>query len=384
MRVHDVAAAQCTLGRLIADHEAVAVDGNRWRIEHQLHPGALPGLQRMILQQADPAGDIGRTQMDVHGNPMPERPRLPRQQAQSCVEASGRGVQGRGDQPRAPRDLFAIEPGGGDVDGNALTGRPPLGRSVLGMQAAHPHLDPVRCQDQALARLHRTAMRRPGRDEANARQRECPVHRQAEPPGGCAQWRRVRGPLQLAPQFGDPIPGQGRTRHDRGCCQHRAAHDLPHLRLDRREPAGIHPVGFGEHDDTARYAEQIEHGQMLQGLRHRPIIGGDHEQREVDPRRAGQHRVDQAVMAGHVDEADRRPTRGCGERVAEIDRDPAGFLFRQTVGIHPRQGKHQRGLTVVDVPRRRNDHPCPQPSNIVSRTPLFCATVADGRSVAHY
>src|SRR6185312_12046476 len=47
----------------------------------------------------------------------------------------------------------------------------------------------------------------------------------------------------------------------------------------------------------------------------------------------------------------------CGRiREAEIDRDAARLLLRQPVGVHAGERLHERGLAVIDVPGRRDDH----------------------------
>ena len=56
-------------------------------------------------------------------------------------------------------------------------------------------------------------------------------------------------------------------------------------------------------------AEQVEDRQVLGGLRHRAVVGGDDEQREVDAAGAGEHGVDQPLVAGDVDEAGDRARR---------------------------------------------------------------------------
>ena len=43
-------------------------------------------------------------------------------------------------------------------------------------------------------------------------------------------------------------------------------------------------------------------------------------------------------------------------REAEIDRDAAALLLRQTVGVDSRQGSDQRRLAVVDVTGRAYDN----------------------------
>ena len=43
---------------------------------------------------------------------------------------------------------------------------------------------------------------------------------------------------------------------------------------------------------------------MLQSLRLDPVVGGNRKQGEIDPGRAGQHCMDEALMPRHVDEAE--------------------------------------------------------------------------------
>ena len=61
--------------------------------------------------------------------------------------------------------------------------------------------------------------------------------------------------------------------------------------------SGVGQVGLGQGDHAARDAEQVDDRQMLAGLRHHPVIGGDHQQHEVDAGGAGQHGVHQPLMA---------------------------------------------------------------------------------------
>ena len=51
-------------------------------------------------------------------------------------------------------------------------------------------------------------------------------------------------------------------------------------------------------------AEQVDDRQMLARLRHDPVVGRDDQQHEVDAGGAGQHVVHEALVAGHVDEAE--------------------------------------------------------------------------------
>ena len=79
--------------------------------------------------------------------------------------------------------------------------------------------------------------------------------------------------------------------------------------------------------------EQVHDGQMLARLRHDAVVGGDHQHHEVDARGAGQHVVHEALVTGHVDEADDLAARARPIGKAQIDRDAARLLLLEPVGI---------------------------------------------------
>ena len=76
----------------------------------------------------------------------------------------------------------------------------------------------------------------------------------------------------------------------------------------------------------------------------------------IDFAHAGEHVVDEAFVAGHVDEADQLviAERPVGE--AQIDRDAARLFLGQAVGVDARQRLHQQRLAVVDVACGGDDH----------------------------
>src|SRR5699024_11295649 len=91
------------------------------------------------------------------------------------------------------------------------------------------------------------------------------------------------------------------------------------------------------------------------GLRHPRVIGRDVEQGERHRTDAAEHRRDELLVTGYIDEGD----RGAGEirpREPELDRESALAFGLQPIRIHAREGTHQRRLTVIDVPGRRDDH----------------------------
>ena len=74
-------------------------------------------------------------------------------------------------------------------------------------------------------------------------------------------------------------------------------------------------------------AEETEDGEMLSRLRHDAFVGRDDEECEIDSRRAGHHRADERLVAGHVDDADRPDAIELERCEAEIDRDAASLLL---------------------------------------------------------
>ena len=89
--------------------------------------------------------------------------------------------------------------------------------------------------------------------------------------------------------------------------------------------------------------------EVLSRLRHRPVIGGDDQQHEVDASGARYHVVDEALVTGHIHKAERADSCHGAIREAEIDRDAARFFLGQPIGIDTGQRTHQRRLAVIDV-----------------------------------
>lgn len=125
-----------------------------------------------------------------------------------------------------------------------------------------------------------------------------------------------------------------------------------------RAPRGIDGVDLGQRHGTLVQAEQFNDFEVFPSLRHRPVVGGDDQQGEVDAGAAGEHGVDEPLVAGDVDEANAAARRlGTVEvSVAEVKGDAAGFLFLEPVAVHAGQGFDQRGLAVVDVACGADDH----------------------------
>ena len=128
-------------------------------------------------------------------------------------------------------------------------------------------------------------------------------------------------------------------------CQQRV-----HLRGDFRL-ARRGQIRLGQRHHAAIDAQQLQDLHVLARLRHDAIVQRHHQQRRIDAAGAGEHRVHEALMARHIDEAER-----IGIGVAEIDGDAAPLLLGQAIGIDAGQRLHQRGLAVIDVTGGADDH----------------------------
>ena len=115
-------------------------------------------------------------------------------------------------------------------------------------------------------------------------------------------------------------------------------------------------VDLGQCHRAAFDAEQVQDAEMLARLRHHAVVRCHHQQGEIDSRGTGEHGVDEALVAGHVDEAQHAAVIQRLVGVAELDRNAARFLLLEPIGIDAGECMHQRGLAVVDVSGGADDH----------------------------
>ena len=89
------------------------------------------------------------------------------------------------------------------------------------------------------------------------------------------------------------------------------------------------------------HAEEVEDGQVLSGLGHDAFVRGDDEEGEVDATDAGEHVLDESLMAGHVDKADVGTVGQLQPGEPEVDGHAPGLLFFETVRVDARQRLNQ-------------------------------------------
>ena len=167
--------------------------------------------------------------------------------------------------------------------------------------------------------------------------------------------RRSRQRQKRRPQLGEPLARAGRDAHHGGSGQERALHELGRLHRGERLALGVGQVALGERHEAARHTKQAADVKVLARLRHHRLVRRHHQQHGVDAVGTGQHVADEALVAGHVHERGHDVPCELDVGEAEVDRDPAGLLFREPIGVGAGERAHQRALAVVDVARRPDD-----------------------------
>jgi hypothetical protein len=121
------------------------------------------------------------------------------------------------------------------------------------------------------------------------------------------------------------------------------------LVVEHRQPVVVDQVALGDDHQAAAHAEQLAHVEVLAGLGHDALVGRHHQQHQIEAGRAGHHRADESLVAGHVDHRDPRAAGQIEVREAQLGGDAARLLDRQPIGVDAGQRVDQRGLAVVDV-----------------------------------
>ncbi|MCY1428453.1 hypothetical protein D9M71_443360 [compost metagenome] len=220
--------------------------------------------------------------MHVQRRPVPEFARLPRQQAQVDVDAGGRRVQRRVEQPVAAVDQLHRQPFAGQVQCHPLPGMGLMRFAVLRVQAAHPHAAGGGAEQQLVVDRHLAGQRCTGDHHAGARHTEGAVDGQTEIPvagprrhrAGLLAQRSAQGVDSRATDTGD---GEQR-RIGKGA----GGQQTGHLGLDLGQARRLDPVDLGQCHQRMGNAQQFDDGQVLAGLRHHPVVGGYHQQHAVD------------------------------------------------------------------------------------------------------
>src|SRR5690606_5035488 len=103
---------------------------------------------------------------------------------------------------------------------------------------------------------------------------------------------------------------------------------------------------------AATDAEEVHDREVLAGLGHDALVGGDDEEHDVDAGGPREHVADERLVAGDVDDGELLSVRPAEVGEAEVDGDAAALLLRQAVGVDAGERRDEGGLAVVDVAGR--------------------------------
>ena len=355
-QIEQAAAADGALAGSVAQHEAIPGSRGDRMLQYQLHEAALSGRDRATLQQHDSGADFCRGMKQPDRHPLHDGLRLRRQPSQLGIDAVARRMQRGIEHDVAARNGVPGDAIAGEIQRATLAGRAALARPVLRVDRANPRRQPRRRDRDAVIDRDRARQHGAGHHRAGAGQRERTVHRQPETAVGGTRTELARDLQQLRAQCRNAFAGRNGDGNDARRGEPGRLQYVGNFLRDLLLPRDIDQIGLGQRDNAAFDVEQVDDGEVFAGLRLDAVIGGNHQHHEIDAGGPRQHVVDEAFMAGHIDEAEHRTVgiRQIGE--AEIDRDAARLLFRQPVGLDAGQRAHQRGLAVIDMAGGADDH----------------------------
>src|SRR5690606_3680135 len=160
--------------------------------------------------------------------------------------------------------------------------------------------------------------------------------------------------------------GAGGDGDERRVGEGRARERAADVVEDEVEPFGLDEVDLGDGDDAAADTEQVDDREVLAGLGHDALVGGDDEQDDVDAGRAREHVADEGLVARDIDDGELLPGREAEAGEAEVDGDAAALLLDEAVGVDAGERADERGLAVVDVAGRAEDEVRHQPPSSAS------------------
>ncbi len=327
--------------------------GRDRRLQPQLGEALLPGRQLLALQQHDPAQML--TGAVVHSHPLPVLHRPPRiaRQAQAHVKHPGGRHAAGADELIATLQVVLAE--AGDIEAHAARRGHLVHVLPVDLDAARPRARPSRCHLQLLIRADAPPDQRSGYHGTEALEAEGAIDLHARRANDVARSHRRGCLVQALHQRLDTGTRAGGGHHHRRLREHRPFERRGDVHPDQLQHLRIDQVGLGDDDDAARHLEHFQDGEVLAGLGHDALVGGDDKQEQVDAGGAREHVLDEALVARDIHDPGPRPPGQPEPRKPQVDGEPALLLLAQPVGVDSREALHQRGLAVVDMARSADD-----------------------------
>ena len=324
----------------VAQNETVASRSRDRLLQHELHECLGARRDGTIAEQHHPRADFGGGMVQTHRHPLGDRPRLRCEHAQRHIDAVRRRVQVGIEHDLTARDGVLGDAVASEIERAAVAGAPHLRRPVLRMDGSHPRRQARGADPHLILGVNLPRQHRAGDHRASTLQGERAIHREPETPLVGAAAKPLGFGKQPLAQFIDALPGLARHRDHVGVAQRRGRQHIGDLGLHRRQTIGINQIGLGDGDEAMADPEQIDDRQMFHGLRHHAVVGGDHQQHEINATRAGEHVVHEALVARHIDKAKHAAIGRRQIGKAEVDGDAARLLILETVGVDAGQRPH--------------------------------------------
>ena len=134
-------------------------------------------------------------------------------------------------------------------------------------------------------------------------------------------------------QLREAVAGRGRDGNDRYAFEGRAFENVLDFRRHELEPLVVHEIALGDGHEAAADVQQVENGEVLPCLGHHRLVGGDHEESQVDAAHAGEHVVDESFVTGNVDDADLAAVGQGHPGETEVDGQAPLLLLLEAVGV---------------------------------------------------
>ena len=235
------------------------------------------------------------------------------------------------------------------VHGGALAGAGFVCGLAIDLQATHAKAAAGGIKLHFLLARQSAGHEGSGHDGAEAFHRKCAVDRESKPPGGVLLAHFPRGGGERGAKFVDTRAGGGADGDFRCVREEGTGEKFIHFKPHQFEQIGIGKVGLRERDNAGLHSQHTADFEVLARLGLDGFIRRDHEQHHIDACGTRQHIANEALVAGHVDEAETGVLRKLKVSETEVDGDAAALLFREAVGVDSGEGADESGLAVVDV-----------------------------------
>ena len=303
--VEDHAATQCA-PRAFPPREAArdeAVPRQQWdglAVDVEPREAARTGLEALDPDRGEPRPTLGRAGEELDGDdaflfagagePV---------ELQVCGEGGAESALAR--ECLAARqigDFHTLQ-----VDRAARAGCDLIGELAVALQSADASRQAARMDFDRLADLERAAHERPRHHTAESPHGEYPVDRKAWRAGARRAGAALgQGFAQGVSQRVDPLTAdRGHGDHldvrERG-----RAEQVADLLGRQLADVVIRDVDLRQRHDAAVDPQQITDGDVLARLRHHALVGGDHQENQVDARGARDHGANQPLVARYIDD----------------------------------------------------------------------------------